>query len=131
MDKAPPKDIRKEFVQAGFEVVELERGSESFEVKKGNCTLALERDSRGQWKPAGPPHVLVHGLRCELEDRGYQKFWYADEKRFPIRLADLKALHEFEEGIRAILGLKRLYHLSLGTTCARSAYDRLTGRPDK
>lgn len=131
MDGTPGKEIRKEFAQAGFEVAELKGAQESFEVKKGGFTLVFERDSQGRWRPAGPAHYVVRGLTCELEDRGYQKFWFADGKRFPVRVADLKALHAFEEEVCAILGLKRLYHLSLGTTCARSAYDRLTGRPEK
>ncbi len=131
MREATAKDIRKEFTQAGFEIVERETAPDSIDVKKGDCIQVLERTPRGRWLPAGPPHRLVRGVRCELEDRGYQKFWYAEGKRFPIRLQDLKALHEFEEEVRSILGLTRLYHLSLGTTCARSVYDRLTGRPDQ
>jgi hypothetical protein len=75
----------------------------------------------------------VHGIPCELEDRGYQKFWYSrrEGKRFPITRADLETLHRFDEEVRSILGLKSLYNESLGTTNARTVYDRLTGRPDR
>lgn len=128
---ATTPDIRKEFQQAGFEVIELGQNPESFEVKKGSCTIILQRDRSGQWVPVGPPHFLVRGVKCELEDHGYQKFWHSEGKRFPIRQRDLKVLHQFEEEVRAICGLRALYHESLGTTCARSAYDRLTGRPEK
>lgn len=124
-------EVRKQFEQAGFEVVEVRGKPESMEVKKYNCTRFLEPNSNGAWIPAGSPHFNVRGLNCELEDRGYQKFWSYEGKRFPIRQADLKALHQFDEEVRAILGLKSLYHESLGSTSARSVYDRVEGRPDR
>lgn len=124
-------DIRKEFELAGFEVVTTGNDLASIEVRKNNCSRLLTRNSKGAWRPQGPPHFKVRGLECELEDRGYQKFWYLDGKRFPIKQSDLKALHQFDEELRAILGLVTLYHESLGTTSARSVYDRLDGRPDK
>jgi hypothetical protein len=124
-------EVRKQFEQAGFEIMAAGGDSASFEVKKNNCSIALIRDSKDERRPSGPPHFFVRGLRCELEDRGYQKFWYFEGKRFPIRQGDLKTLHQFDEEVRAILGIKTLYHESLGTTSARSVYDRLDGRPDK
>jgi len=72
----------------------------------------------------------VRGVKCELEDRGYQKFWYRQGQRFPIRVADLRALHRFDEEVRDILQLRSMYHESLGSTSARSVYDRVSGRPD-
>lgn len=124
-------DIRKQFEQEGFEVLIGSNDLSSFEIKKDNCSRTLAREASGEWHPSGPPHFMVRGLRCELEDHGYQKFWFLDGKRFPIRQGDLKALHQFDEKIRAILRVKTLYHESLGTTSARSVYDRLHGRPDK
>ncbi len=124
-------NLRKRFEQAGFEVAELGKNPETIEVKKETCTRILRRNTNGEWIPSGPPYFLVRGMKCELEDRGYQKFWYSDGKRFPIRQTDLKILHRFDEEVRSILGQKSLYHESLGSTCARSVYDRLTGRPDK
>ena len=121
-------DIRKQFEQSGFEVVGAGAGVASIEVRKNNCTQTLVPDSSGTWRVAGPPHFIVRGLPCELEDHGYQKFWYHNGERFPIKQNDLKTLHRFDEGVRAILGLKSLYHESLGTTSARSVYDRLHGR---
>jgi hypothetical protein len=126
--KAAP-NFRKQFKDAGFDVVEIGTQPESFEVKKYNCALALGRTADGGWAPSGPPLFSVRGHRCELEDRGYQKFWYATGRRFPVRVTDLRTLHRFDQEVRAILGLKSLYHESLGTTSARSAYDRLSGRP--
>jgi hypothetical protein len=123
-------DIRRQFQDASFEVVEISGSPESIAVRKNNCARLLERDATGAWAASGPPTLKVRGLDCKLEDQGYQKFWYHEGKRFPIRLADLRTLHQFDQEVRAILGLKSLYHESLGTTCARSAYDRLSGRPD-
>jgi hypothetical protein len=126
---AAAPNLRKQFKDAGFEIVEIGTQPESFEVKKYNCALALARTAGGGWTPSGPPLFSVRGQRCELEDHGYQKFWYANGRRFPVRVTDLRTLHRFDQEVRAILGLKSLYHESLGTTSARSAYDRLSGRP--
>jgi hypothetical protein len=124
-------DIRRRFQDAGFEVVEISASPESIAAKKNNCARLLERDATGAWTPSGPPTLKVRGLDCKLEDQGYQKFWYHEGRRFPIRLADLRTLHRFDQEARAILGQKSLYHEYLGTTCARAVYDRLHGRPDK
>ncbi|HEV2352276.1 MAG TPA: hypothetical protein VG028_20780 [Terriglobia bacterium] len=123
-------DIRQQFEQAGFEIAASGGDPNSFEVRKNNCSRTLARDSKGGWCPAGPPHFFVRGMECRLEDHGYQKFWLFEGKRFPIRQGDLKSLHQFDEEVRAILVVKSLYHESLGTTSARSVYDRLEGRPD-
>jgi hypothetical protein len=124
-------DIRRQFEDAGFEVAAVSGHPESMAVKKNNCTRLLARDATGAWTPSGPPLFSVRGLDCKLEDHGYQKFWYHEGKRFPTRVSDLRTLHRFDQEVRAILGLKSLYHESLGTTSACSAYDRLSGRPDK
>jgi hypothetical protein len=123
-------DIRRQFQDAGFEVVEVSGSPESIAVKRNNCTQLLQRDARGAWSLSGPTTLKVRGLDCKLEDHGYQKFWYHEGKRFPIRVDDLRTLHRFDQEVRAILGLKSLYHQSLGTTCARAVYDRLSGQPD-
>ena len=112
-------------------MAEAGQNPERIEVRKNNCSRVLERPAGGAWVPTGPPYFLVRGLKCELEDRGFQKYWFSDGKRFPIRAGDLRTLHSFDEELRAILGLKSLYNESLGSTCARTVYDRLTGRPDR
>ncbi len=129
--QATDRDIRQRFEAAGFEIVADNSNPGGFGVKKYNCLCFLSASSDGGAVPSGPPYFIVRGLNCELEDRGYQKFWYHDGKRFTIRQADLKTLHQFDEELRTILGLKSLYHLSLGTTSARTVYDRLDGRPDR
>ena len=123
-------DVQRKFEASGFGVAETPGNPRSLEVKKNGFKRRLELDASGAWIPSGYPLFNVRGLDCELEDRGYQKFWYHQGKRFPARLKELKALHQFEQEVRHILGLKSLYHESLGSTSARTVYDRVEGRPD-
>jgi hypothetical protein len=124
-------DLRKQFTEAGFEMVEAGISPGSMGVKKYNCVQYLEPKAEQGWLPLGPPYFIIRGLNYELEDRGYQKFWYRQGIRLPIRKADLEALHRFDEEVREILRLRSLYNESLGSTCARTVYDRLDGRPDR
>ena len=124
------QDIQKQFEQAGFVVAHDQAGR--LELRKIGCVAYLKKEG-ARWNYSGPPYLVVHGINCELEDQGYQKFWYSksEGKRFPIRKVDLEILHRFDEEVRYILGLTSLYNESLGSTNARTAYDRLTGRPDR
>jgi hypothetical protein len=128
---AAKAEMQKRFVASGFETAEIEGNPEDFEVRKNNCAQAVAQTSGGSWAPAPPPYFMARGLKCELEDHGYQKFWYHNGKRFPIRLSDLRTFHRFIEEVRYVLGFTSLYNESLGSTCARSAYDRLDGRLDQ
>ena len=123
-------NIQKQFEQSGFVVSDDQ--TDKIEVKKDGF-VAFLRKQAGKLVYLAPPFLVVHGINCELEDRGYQKFWYSkpEGKRFPIRKVDLEILHRFDEEVRHILGLTSLYNESLGSTNARTAYDRLTGRPDR
>jgi hypothetical protein len=129
-ETAPGQDIPKKFEQAGFVLTDAQPGR--VELKKSGCAAYLESHG-GSWIYSGPPCFVIQGINCELEDRGYQEFWYSksDGKRFPIRKVDLEILHRFDEEIRYLMGAKSLYNESLGTTNARTVYDRLTGRPDR
>lgn len=129
-ETAAAQDVQKQFEQAGFSVSGAQPGR--IEVKKIGCVASLEKKGDG-WIYSGPPYFVVHGINCELEDQGYQKFWYskADDKRFPIRKVELEILHRFDEEVRYLLGFTSLYNESLGSTNARTVYDRLTGRPDR
>jgi hypothetical protein len=122
-------DIRKQFTDAGFEIVTEGVSPGSIGVKKYNCVQYLEPKAAEAWLPLGPPYFIIRGLNYELEDRGFQRFWRHAGARFPIRKADLQALHRFDEEVREILRLPSLYNESLGSTCARTVYDRLEGRP--
>ena len=124
-------DIRKRFEQAGFTVSAGSGGSGPLEVAKYNCVHRIDRPGGGMWMPVSPAHFMVQGVPCELEDHGYQKFWLAPGgKRFPIKLQDLRDLQRFDQEVRYQLRLKSLYNESLGSTSARTVYDRVEGRPD-
>jgi hypothetical protein len=127
---ASAQNIQKRFEQAGFVTTEAQPGK--IEVKKSGFVAYLE-NPQGNWAYSGPPYFIVRGTPCELEDRGYQKFWFSksDGKRFPIRKVELEALHRFDEEVRYLVGMTDLYNEALGTTNARTVYDRLTGRPDR
>ncbi len=124
------QDVRKLFEQAGFTVAMAVDGR--VEVKKSCCSAFIGNDG-GKAIYLQPPYFVVQGLRCELEDRGYQKFWFAkaENRRFPIRKTDLEVLHRFDEEVRFALGLTSLYNEALGSTNARTVYDRLDGRADR
>jgi hypothetical protein len=124
------QDIQRQFEQAGFLVAEAKPGR--IELKKSGCVACLE-NPQGNWMYSGPPYFVVHGIPCELEDRGYQKFWFSktEGKRFPIRKVDLETLHRFDEEVRYLLRVKSLYNEALGSTNALTVYDRLTGRTDR
>jgi hypothetical protein len=124
------QNIRAQFQTAGFQVADAP--PDKTELRKFGCVAFLERDGNG-WRYDGPPYFVVHGINCELEDRGYQKFWFSksDGKRFPIRKVDLETLHRFDEEIRHTLGMESLYHEALGSRNARTVYDRLDGRADQ
>jgi len=123
-------DIRKEFTAAGFEIVEAGVSPGKIGVTKYNCLQYLEQKAEQAWLPLGPPYFTIRGLNYELEDRGYQKFWYHQGRRFPIRKTELQTLHRFDAEVREILRLPSLYNESLGSTCARTVYDRLEGRTE-
>lgn len=129
-ETAAGQDIRKRFEQEGFVVTSGPSGE--IEVRKSGCA-AFVHSRQGEWIYSGPPYFVVHNILCELEDQGYQKFWFskADIKRFPIRKVELEVLHRFDEEVRHTLKLTSLYNESLGTTNARTVYDRLEGRPDR
>ena len=130
MGKATAQGIQEQFERAGFAVTQPQPGR--LQVSKSGFEASLELQPGG-WIYPGPPYYVVKGIKCELEDRGYQKFWYSrgDGKRFPIRKVELVGLHNFDEEVRYLLGTKSLYNESLGSVNALTVYDRLTGRPDR
>jgi hypothetical protein len=127
---ATVQDIQKKFEQAGFTVSNAP--GDRIEVQK-LCFVAYLAKQRGTAVYIQPPYLIFNGLQCELEDRGYQKFWFAkaENKRFPIRKSELFDLHHFDEEVRFILGVTDLYNEALGSTNACTVYDRLSGRADR
>src|SRR5580698_6529250 len=103
------QEIQNQFEQAGFTVAKA--SGDRLEVKK-SCCAAFVGSEDGKPSYIQPPYLEVQGLLCELEDRGYQKFWLAkaENRRFPIRKADLLVLHRFDEEVRFVLHLESLYN---------------------
>ena len=64
-----------------------------------------------------------------LVDGGFQKFFQTPSgKRKPALADELKAIHEFQEDLREVLGMESLYNESLGTVSTFYKYDRLQDR---
>lgn len=129
--KSGTTDLRKEFAAAGFEIEESGASPGTIGVKKYNCVQYLEVKPGQPWRPVGRPYFIIRGLNYELEDRGYQKFWWRQGTRIPVQKANLQTLHRFDEEVREILRSPCLYNEALGSTCARTVYDRLEGRPER
>jgi len=98
-ETAVAQNVQKQLEQAGFVVAAAQPGR--LELKKSGCVAYLESQG-GNWIYTGAPIFVVHGIPCELEDRGYQKCWFSkpDGKRFPIRKVDLEVLHRFDAEVR-------------------------------
>jgi hypothetical protein len=119
--KEPTFEDRLEALRrAGFEVARQADGR--VQVSKHGCGALI---SAGRIERAG---WLLGGNVAQLVDGGYQKFWEAPGRRVPALASQLQALHEFEEDLRAALGIESLYNTSLGTTNDLHLYDRLDGR---
>jgi hypothetical protein len=73
--------------------------------------------------------VLIGNEIATLLSTGYQMFLETPSgKRYPAQAEQLKALHEFEEDVKAALDLVHLYNTSLGTTTPKHMYDRVYKR---
>jgi len=100
----------------------------------GEGRLRIVRQSCGALVSLDPLEVKHAGILMGDEigfliDGGFQKFLETPSgRREPALASQLKALHEFEEDLREILGLPSLYNQSIGTVCDRHTYDRLVSR---
>ena len=111
---------------SGFAVED--RAEERILISKYGCGAMLEKKPSSEPRFAVGPGLLMGDSIAQLLDRGYQKFWQSGERTVPATAAQLKALHSFEEDLRAVFGLTALYNQSLGTVSARYVYDRVEGR---
>ena len=110
----------------GFEA--LNQGSGRVRVAR-NGIAAVITDVPGK-----RPHIDKAGLIMGdeiglLVNGGYQMFFATPTgKRRPALADQLHALHEFEEDLKAGLGLVSLYNEGLGTTSDLHMYDRVEAR---
>jgi hypothetical protein len=73
--------------------------------------------------------ILIGNEMATLLNGGYQMFLETPSgRRIPADANELKALHEFEEDVRAALGMVDLYNTALGTTSPKHMYDRVFER---
>ena len=97
-------------------------------VTKYGCGALIEKTASGEPRFAVRPGLVAGEGVAHLLDRGFQKFWQTDERSFPALARQLKALHNFEEDLRALMGLTSLYNEALGTVSSRYVYDRIESR---
>lgn len=109
--------------EAGFATTNLPDGR--VRITKGEIGAVVGDEGKNQprFERAG---VLVKSEIAILYNGGYQMFLETPSGvRIPATAAQLKALHEFEEDIRAALDMVDLYNTALGTTTPKHEYDRV------
>jgi hypothetical protein len=112
--------------QAGFSTAPQADGAVL--VTRGECAVVL-RESGGEIRRVQASGILMRGEVASLVDGGYQKFFRAPSgAQKPALASELKALHEFEEDLKAGLGQVSLYNESLGTVSTYYLYDRVKDR---
>ncbi len=102
---------------------------------KSEVAAVFERQGAGL-RLAEPPGYVFRGEIGRLWDAGYQKFWLLgppteepfSEPRRPATAEQLRALHDFQEELKYLLGVPSFYNESIGTTSEVTAYDRVQGR---
>ena len=111
--------------KAGLTVTPLAGGT--VRASRENCAVDLkEEDGKVCTGRAG---ILMGDEIGALVDGGYQKFFRTPSGKNQPALADeLKALHSFEEDLKAVLGQEMLYNESLGTVSTFYLYDRVKDR---
>ena len=125
--------------QAGFACDTIAKNPERIRVMKSEVAAVFERQgssASGELRLAEPPGYVFRGEIGRLWDAGYQKFWLLgppteepfSEPRRPATAEQLRALHDFQEELKYLLGVPSFYNESIGTTSEVTAYDRVQGR---
>ncbi len=111
---------------AGFVTEALPDGREKIAKNGVAAIVGDEAKNQPRMERAG---ILVGSEIATLLNGGYQMFLETPSgRRIPATADQLKALHEFEEDVRAALGMVDLYNTSLGTTSPKHMYDRVFKR---
>ena len=116
--------------QAGFTVTPRsgDGPSDAVRVSRGDCAVDVKEES-GAVRREDRAGILIGDEIGVLVDSGFQKFFVTPSaKRKPALADDLKALHDFEEGLKQGLGDASLYNESLGTVSTFYLYDRVKDR---
>jgi hypothetical protein len=125
--KVPTFAQRVELLKkAGFATENLPDGRVKITKHGVGAIVGDEGKNQARMERAG---ILIGFEIATLLNRGYQMFLETPSgRRLPATAAQLKALHEFEEDVRAALGMVDLYNTSLGTTSPKHMYDRVFER---
>lgn len=111
--------------KAGFTVASLPGGV----TRASRDTCAVDLKEQDGKVVAGCAGIVMGDEIGALIDGGYQKFFRTPSGKNKPALADeLKALHNFEEDLKVIIGQESLYNESLGTTSTFYLYDRVKDR---
>jgi hypothetical protein len=111
---------------AGFSTENLPDGRVNISKNGVAAIVGDEGKHQPRMERAG---ILLGSEIATLLNGGYQMFLETPSgRRVPATAAQLKALHEFEEDVRAALGMVDLYNTSLGTTSPKHMYDRVFQR---
>lgn len=105
-----------------------DRGGNRVLIGKNGCGAVLDKAASGEPQFAVRPGISMGENIAHLLDRGFQKFWQSGDRTFPAAADQLTALHQFEQDLRALMGLTGLYNQALGTVSSRYVYDRVEGR---
>ena len=125
-EKAQPDAWTDRLKEAGFTVQAQDGGR--VRVSKHGCAAVIAQPSSGKPQFAVRPGLEIGENIAHLMDRGFQKFWQDGDRRLPALAVQLQALHQFEQDLRAAMGLTALYNEALGSVSPRYIYDRLEGR---
>ena len=112
--------------QLGLKVEPL--GSGKVKASRGSIAAVVE-DVPGQLPHVNKAGLVTHDEIGLLVNGGYQMFWRTPSgRRIPALATQLKELHQFQDDLRAGLGLTSLYNEGLGTTSDLHLYDRVEER---
>ena len=112
---------------AGFTITPIAGGA--VRVSRGTCAVDLTEREGGGFHIAERAGIAIGSEIGVLVDGGFQKFFRTPSGRTKPALAEyLKALHDFEEDLKAGLGEKSLYNEALGTVSTFYLYDRVQDR---
>jgi hypothetical protein len=106
------------------------RSAGAYRVSKNGCAAEIAPTTA-----AGTPVRLMHpggwllgGEIARLVDKGYQKFLTTSRLEIPATADILRAIHHFDEDLKASAGVDVLYNEAMGTTSDVYMYDRVKGR---
>ena len=106
------------------------RSAGAYRVSKNGCAaeIAPAATAGGRVRLLHPGGWLLGGEISRLVDKGYQKFLKTSRLEIPATADILRAIHAFDEDLKASVGVDVLYNEAMGTTSDVYMYDRVKGR---